>query len=191
MSENQKFSSGECIGPLYAFYDKLAESNDGWQWFHRELKRDQILAIYHELLRKIGSEPKDEKGFMFIEDWFVAFQFFSSGSDDRQRDHWVLLLAVLPGTWKSLDAWKVVDGPVFQHVAVNHESLPEALSEFDYLPDVVKITYEGGKIEMLPLDKGRGYIEEIEKRGAVDVVLYFERSNLVTIVTQAKIDLGV
>jgi hypothetical protein len=189
MKENQKSLNGEPVEARYAFYNKAKDTiNNGWQWFHRDLQVDQLNCIYQDLQSRFGNQRFDGKGVVFLRGTFVLFQYTQAGKDDNGRDHWVLLLAWLPGMQSLSDAWSVLDGVVFQHVARDKESLPETLSEFDYLPDIVKLTNEGANRKDVPKDKSRRYIEEIEKRGAVDVVFYMEQSSqgVATIETRAK-----
>jgi hypothetical protein len=183
----QECMSGESPYPLYAFYDKSKDAkNNGWVWFHRELVFGEIVRFYRDHLQTyFGNGVPDGKGFVSFYDSLVLYEYFPVGKDDKRRDHWVLLLAWLPENVEITEAWKVLDNEIFQHVKSDKHTLPDQLSGCDYDPDIVKLTNTGAKV-VVPSDKGRLYIEDIRKRGAVKITFYCERGGEATIETQKQ-----
>lgn len=184
MQVNQKCTTGE---PRYAFYDKSKDAkNNGWVWFHRELLLDDIVKFYRDHFQAhFGNNVPAGRGFIPFGDFLVLYQYSPAGKDDKGRDHWVLLMAWLPANVQIPETWKVLDSEIFQHVAKGKFTLPDQLSEFDYQPEIVKLTYAGAKIAV-PTEKGRLYIENIRERGAVDVTFYWEKSNGEAIIETKK-----
>jgi hypothetical protein len=169
---------------FYAFYDKTKETqNNGWVWFHRKLAVKDILTnFYRDYLQErnkdiLATNPSNNRGFVRFDNWKVLFGFYPApGKDDRGRDHnWVLLTAWTPADGKQ-SRWEIFDGNIFKHVAGGDFKLPNELSKFDYDVKIVKLTYEGAKAT-IPADKNKDskwYVDEIEKRGVVDVIFYRE-----------------
>ena len=186
MQVNPKCTTGEPPEPRYAFYDKSKEEkNNGWIWFHRDLVLDNIIKFYRDDFQgHFGNGVPDGRGFVRVGDFLWLYQYSPAGKDDKARDHWVLLLARLPEKEAS-GAWNVFENGVFKHVASGKDSVPELLSEFDYDPEIVKLTYAGATV-VVPSDKGRFYIQEIKTRGAVNVIFCREKPNGETTITTQK-----
>lgn len=171
MQVKQECSTGDLREPRYAFYDKEHIENDGWVWFHRNLVLSDIIKFYRdEFLSRVGNDSTGQ-GFVRLERDFVLYRFRRGGEDSKQRNHWVLLLAWIPVSWHSRDALRVLNEAVFQHFSNGGDGIPAQLSEFDYNPIISQLTYSGAEVEV-PADKVRFYLEEIENRGSVKVVLY-------------------
>ena len=187
MQVNQKCTTGEPSEPRYAFYDKSKDAkNNGWVWFHRDLLLDDIINFYQDHFKAyFGNGVPDGKGFVCFGDSLVLYQYSPAGKDDKARDHWVLLLAWLPEIKQTSDELNVLENEVFQHVASGKDSVPELLSVFDYQSEIVKLTYAGAEA-VVPSDKGRQYIQEIKKRGAVNVIFYREKPNGEAIIKTQK-----
>ena len=187
MQVNPKCTTGEPPEPRYAFYDKSKEEkNNGWIWFHRDLVLDNIIKFYRDdFLAHFKDGVADGRGFVCFGDSLVLYQYSPAGKDDRGRDHWVLLLAWLPEIRQTSDAWTVLENGIFQHVASDKDTMPEQLSVFDYHSEIVKLTYAGAAA-VVPSDKGRLYIQEIKKRGAVNVIFYREKPNGEAIIKTQK-----
>jgi hypothetical protein len=60
---------------------------------------------------------------------------------------------------------------VFQYFSNGNDGIPTQLSEFDYNPIIAQLAYSGAEVK-IPEDKVPLYLEEIENRGSVKVVLY-------------------
>ena len=190
MPEGQECTTGELPEPRYAFYDKSQDArNNGWAWFHRELPIEKIVRFYRDHLLTYFRDGVDGRGFVRFNDELVLYQFFPAGKDDKRRDHWVLLLAWVDGNVPLSQLWKVFNNHTFQHVASGKYTLPEPpLSVLDYDPEFVKLTYDGAKKEVHS-EKGRLYIEDIRRRGEVDITFYWEKPNgQATIETQKKVE---
>ena len=184
MQVNQKCTTGE---PRYAFYDKSKDAkNNGWVWFHRDLLLDDIIKFYRDHFQAyFGNGVPDGRGFVCFGDSLVLYQYSPAGKDDKARDHWVLLLAGLPEIRQTSDAWTVLENGIFQHVKSGKDTVPEQLSVFDYQSEIVKLTYGGAKA-VVTSDKARSYIQEIENRGAVNIIFYREKPNGEAIIETQK-----
>jgi len=182
-----EYMSGELDSAMYAFYDKTKDvKNNGWVWFHKDLKLDQIRQCYQEcLLSRLGNGVPDGLGFVVFESRLVLYKFFPAGKDDKGRDHWVLLLAWLGKGTSPLAEWKRFEGGVFRHVEVDKENLSPQLSEFDYRPECTKLMYSGGELEV-DIEKGREYIQKLIECGKVDVVFYREKPNKRAVIETVK-----
>jgi hypothetical protein len=171
----------------YAFYDKRKDKNDGWLWFHRELSLDNIIRFYRDYFVEYFRNALPEgRGFVRFEGSLVLYQYRSDGKDEKGRDHWVLLLAWIPESHRTSDAWGVLDNEIFRHVSSGKDTLPDQLSVFDYESEIVKLAYEGSTVDGIASDDGRSYVEQIESRGAVNIVFYRVAHDKVTIKTQKK-----
>lgn len=189
MQVNLECMSGEPLAPRYAFYDKGKDGrNDGWVWFHRDLSIDGIRKFYVDHFRNyFGNGVLDGKGFVCYGESLVLYQYFPGGKDDKGRDHWVLLLAWLPAKCQTSYALSILENDVFMHVRSNRDTWPPQLCEFDYQSELIKLMYEGAKVDIDSHVKGREYIRKINDRGAVNVSFYWEKPNgSATIETQKK-----
>lgn len=170
--------SGKVNLTRYMFYDKTKElNNQGWFWFHHTLPPEAANKLLRdELQPKFGNEKPEGKGFVTILQQKVLFQYFPRNKDDRNRDHWVLLLAWPPANMKTSELWSVFDDEVFGHVGSGQDDIPKVLSIFEYNPNYVKLTYTGGK-GSVERENGRGLVEKAEDEGLVSVAFYCERPN--------------
>jgi hypothetical protein len=187
MPVGQECTTGEPPEPRYAFYDKSKDAkNNGWVWFHRELLLDDIVRFYRDHFQGyFGNGVPDGRGFVRFDDSLVLYQYSPVGKDDKGRDHWVLLMAWLPASVETAETWKVLDNEVFQHVASGKCTLPEQLSVFDYHAEIAKLTYAGAKA-VVASDKARLYIENIRRRGAVNITFYWEKPDGKAIIETQK-----
>jgi hypothetical protein len=158
-------------------YDKTKEATNCWSWYHYSLSLDLAKKLYRDdLSPKFGNSIPDGKGLLRFQNRKVLFQYFPRTSDDRNREHWVLLLAWPPEGTSFPEAWAILEDEVFKYVASGKDDIPKILSQYEYNPDYIKLTYFGGA-GTVPADKGRDIVENIERRGKVDIAFYCEKSN--------------
>lgn len=173
---------------LYMLYDKTKEASKGWSWYHHTLSLEEASKLIRdELSPKFGNSSPEGKGFVAFQHRKVLFQFFPRANDDRNREHWVLLLAWPRANAELSELWSILDDDVFRHVGSGRDDIPDGLSSYEYNPNYMKLTYVGASITMAS-GKSREVVENVEHRDKVDVVFYCERSTGKTeIITQPKL----
>ena len=182
--------------PLYAFYDKTKEKQKGLVWAHRELLEGDLVTKFlrDQLLSKFGRDTPKGKGYVRLPDWCVAYQFLDGGKDEKNREHWTLLMAWFPNMVELGDLLSVFDDDVFKHVASKGVGLPKVLPKFEYEPKFSQLAFEGSRIEEeISHENARRISEGIMERGEVDIVFYHEslgqdgKSESVMIETRKKL----
>ena len=184
----QNGQSGEVIETHYMFYDKTKEQNRGWFWWHHSLSPDNAYTLLREKLQpKFGNENPEGKGFITFLQKRVLFQYFPRNKDEKNRDHWVLLLAWPQADLEISELWSIFDNGVFKHVGSGQDDVPEELSSFDYNPFYYRLTHTGGEGSVEQGKEGRKLVENAERIGMVNVTFYCERSNgRAEIITQPR-----
>lgn len=184
----QNGQSGKNIETRYMFYDKTKEKNKGWVWWHHTLSPDNAYNLLREKLQqKFGNGDPDGKGFITDGNQKIFYQYFSRDKDEKNRKHWVLLLAWPSASLDSPEIWSIFDNEVFKHIGSGKDDIPEVLSVFDYDPSYCKLVHSGGDDSVEPGRNARELVEKAESFGKVNVVFYCEQSDGYTrIITEPK-----
>jgi hypothetical protein len=174
----QNGQSGRGIDIHYMLYDKTKEQTKGWAWWHYSLSPENAYTLIREKLQpKFGNDNPDGKGFIYFLQQKVLFQFFSRNKDEKNRDHWVLLLAWPSADLEFPELWSVFNNEVFKHIGSGKDDIPEELSVFDYDPHYCKLVHSGGTCNVERGKNSRELVEKAESMGKVNVVFYCEQSS--------------
>lgn len=174
----QNGQSGRDVEAHYMLYDKTKEQSKGWVWWHHSLSPDNAYTLLREKLQpRFGNGNPEAKGFIAVAQQKILFQYFSRDKDERNRDHWVLLLAWLPDGLTFSELWSIFDNEVFKHIGSGKDDIPEELSVFDYDPNYCRLVHSGGDDSVEQGKNGRELVEKAESFGKVDVVFYCEHSD--------------